>query len=279
MPTFLTRPWVWFLTALLAGGLFLLIITNISRANTPDSPKAPANNPAKAVLKSSEVNNEYLALGDSVAYGVGASPPTEEGYAGTLYSKYLQKSPLGFNSYKNFSVPGETSPSFIKRSNTQNQLDRAVQELDRATKSGVKVKLITLTLGGNDMIRAMGGNDTLKLAAYNAFDANLETILNQLTAHLNNTSADKTAIILTTYYSPFVLANSVDNQDLEWLTKFNNAIRRRADQFKAKVADFYGSVLGREKELTWISKGDIHPTPAGHNIFATVLWEATGYKV
>ncbi|HEX2916496.1 MAG TPA: GDSL-type esterase/lipase family protein [Chloroflexia bacterium] len=220
----------------------------------------------------SPLGDEYLALGDSVAYGVGASPPEEAGYAGVFYNQYLKKiKPQGFT-YKNLGIPGETTTSFLSRGKSRSQLDNALTEIDSAQKAGRRVSPITLTIGANDVIGARGLSDDGKAAALEQFQSNLKQILEQLTEH----TGGKSDIIVTTYYNPFA-GNSSLADEATWMQRFNDTIRQTASDFKMKVADFYTPVAGKEQSLTWIGNGDIHPNKAGHALLAQAIWQASGY--
>lgn len=221
------------------------------------------------------IGSEYMALGDSVAYGVGAPVPNDQGFAGLFYNNYLKRVQPDLTTYRNFAVPGETSSSFISggtSSKTKPQLQRALDELDAAAKAGRRVSPITLTIGGNDMLDARGKSNAERDAALARFDANLNQILDQLKAN-----AGQADLIVTTYYNPYGFSSGSDDIETSWVLRFNDTIKRRAEEHGAKVADFFGPVRGREQALTWIGVGDVHPNTTGHPVLAQALWKATGY--
>ncbi len=221
--------------------------------------------------------DEYLALGDSVAFGVGASSPEQLGYPSVFYQKYLKKAQPDFLTYRNFAIPGETAASFISRPKSKSQLERAIEEIELAQKVGRKVKLVTLTIGGNDVITARGKSELEKTATLAQFDTNLQKILAQLAPRLSAIQAD---FIITTYYNPFGSGTTaIEKADNNWALRFNDTIKKRAEEYKLKVADFYQPISGNEKSLTWIERGDIHPNGDGHTALAMALWQATGYTL
>lgn len=232
------------------------------------SPTPVAPNPALA-----PIGDEYLALGDSVAYGVGAPFPEQLGYAGVFYEDYLKRLQPGLLYYKNLAVPGETSSTFISRSRTRSQLERAIDELDAADKAGRKVGPITLTIGGNDMLEARGKTLAEKNATLERYDANLQIILERLTSR----TGGKADLILTTYYNPYAYNTGGEDEETAWVRRFNELIKKRASEYKLKVADFFGPIFGREKTYSWIGLGDIHPNTAGHALLAAAVWKAIGY--
>lgn len=260
----------WWIGILASVGLVGLLVFGLV---LPSSNKAKDNSTGQAVATvSAEVGDEYLALGDSVAFGVGASSPEQLGYPGVFYSKYLKKVRPEISTYKNFALPGETFASFSNRSKSQSQLDRTLEELETSRKAGHKVSLITLTIGGNDLLAARAKSQIEKAAILEQLDSNFQAILAQLGPRL---AESKTELIITTYYNPF--GGLAEGEDALWVKRFNQIIQKRAAEYKFKVADFFEPVLGQEKNLTWIERGDIHPNVAGHAALAKALWQATGY--
>lgn len=281
MRAFLIRRWLPLI--LLIGSLLLLTLlglTTLNKSNQPNPVTAtPANSSVQGAITAqtktvSLIGDTYLALGDSVAYGVGASPPEQLGYAGVFYRQYLKPLQPALI-YKDLAIPGETTDTFISRAKSTSQLERALAQLDAAQKAGQRISPITLTIGGNDVIAARSADPTTKQATLAHFEANLKIILEQISAHAD--IGGKTDLILTTYYNPFADSSKPNKEEAAWVQRFNDTIRAHATQYKAKTADFFAPISGHEQELTWISQGDIHPNPAGHARLAAALWQATGY--
>lgn len=275
--------WAWsaaiVIILVLALALFFFFVLAPARSGTPPTafqPTASPTSPLPALdidpAAVSRVGDEYLALGDSVAFGVGASPPEQSGYAAVFYNNYLKQiRPQGLT-YLNLAIPGETAATFITRPKAKSQLEKALAEIDTAAQAGKRVSPITLTIGGNDVVGERGATDAAKEATLKQFDTNFQKILDQLVAH----TGGKSDIIVTTYYNPFG-DGQAQNPDTTWAVRFNDLITERATARNLKVADFYQPFLGREKELTWIASGDIHPNISGHALLANQVWLASGY--
>lgn len=258
-------------------GLVLLVLAGLVLGGSvliPGKTVPPPSSLAQASLTPGPVvagSGEYLALGDSVAFGVGASSPQQLGYAGVFYQKYLKPARPDITAYQNFAIPGETTDSFIGRAKSQSQLERTLAYLDTTAGAGHPVKMITLTIGGNDVVAGRGLNEGAKQAILTHFETNFETILKQLTARA---ASPAFTLIVTTYYNPFAF-NPTPSEKVEevWVGRFNDIIRRQAARYGAKVADFLGPVQGHEKDFTRIAQGDIHPNELGHAALAEAVWQ------
>ncbi|HEX2914897.1 MAG TPA: SGNH/GDSL hydrolase family protein [Chloroflexia bacterium] len=240
--------------------------------STPAATPTPEPTPLPPATPPASIGGEYLALGDSVAYGVGAPVPNQQGYAGIFYANYLKRIQPEILVYRNMAIPGETSQSFIDGSKGQSQLQNALNELDAAAGAGRKISPITLTIGGNDMLGARGKPNSERETALSRFDQNLNRILSAL-----RSKAGQADIIVTTYYNPYAFSTGGDDTETAWVKRFDDVIRKRAGEHNAKVADFYTPIAGHERNLTWITFGDVHPTLTGHSLLAQAVWKASGY--
>jgi len=150
---------------------------------------------------------EYMALGDSLGVGVGASDPATTGYV-PLFRDFLE-SDEGLDSdlfLNNLSISGATSGSLITQ-----QLSAAVAELE--DRNGDKndqndVAVVTVDIGGNDvlpLIGVCGGGVTAECAAaisatFATFSANFDFILGEL----RTAAGPDTPIIVMNYYNSLV---------------------------------------------------------------------------
>ncbi|CAN5866466.1 hypothetical protein BH23ACT4_BH23ACT4_11060 [soil metagenome] len=158
-----------------------------------------------------EENRVHLGLGDSVAWGFGASDPFTTGYVPLVNERasdlYCVEVPSGCAPVDlvNLAVPGATSTSLIA-----NQLQPAL-ELLLARNSDADpandVVLVTVTIGGNDLfnpvIAACAGGVTPECTevianGFATYTANLSQILGSLRA----AAGPDTEIAMMTYYNP-----------------------------------------------------------------------------
>ena len=234
----------------------------------------------------------YLALGDSVAAGVGASRD-DKGYVPRFVHFLANHAGTGLT--LNLAVPGETSGSFI----AGGQLADAVAAIDEPG----DVQVVTLTVGGNDLLhllqvepcRSTPGSILCRQAvagALMAFVPNYQQILAALTTALANDPGEE-VLLVTTYYNAFAgtglpyeavadlaltgsdgtidcAANAADPTRIG----LNDLIACIGQQFGATVVDLY-PVFGRDALLlTHIAMGDIHPNDDGYGVIASALKQA-----
>src|SRR5262245_53754796 len=96
----------------------------------------------------------YLSLGDSLGVGVGSMPFDRTGTAQTSYSEHLRhllsgEAQGGIDAMVNLSRSGETTTSFL----LNGQAAEAVQVISASS----DVRVITLSLGGNDLLGLISG--------------------------------------------------------------------------------------------------------------------------
>ncbi len=220
----------------------------------------------------------YLALGDSVAAGVGASR-ADLGYV-PLVADALNRRHCGTDQALgcplesiNMSVTGATTTTLIA-----SQLPAAtslLQERNSNTTPEDDVRLITLTIGGNDLFRpviAACQNPTAPLcsatvaAQLQQLATNYAVILGELRA----AAGQDTTIAVTTYYNGLAapgcpaaalrgLAQVVLEGGPGGSAGLNDIIRRTAEAYGAVVVETAPVVEPAE-----IRPDCLHPTDEGH---------------
>jgi lysophospholipase L1-like esterase len=153
---------------------------------------------------STEPLPEYLALGDSLGWGYGASDPATKGYV-PLFRDFLESedawdADLFLN---NLSIPGATSTSLIS-----DQLPAALAELE--ARNGDEdpnndVEVVTVDIGGNDLLALLGicaggftpACQTAIGTTFATFSANFDFTLDEL----RTAAGPDTPIIVMTYFN------------------------------------------------------------------------------
>ena len=202
----------------------------------------------------------YVSLGDSLAVGVGSSDPRERGYA-PIYQGILEEETGRDVRLVGLGVSGETSESFLNGPDPQ--LARAEDTLGEAPGA-----VVTLSLGGNDLLRAANGTYAEREAALARYAGNLDRILKSL----RNSSTPEPRITILALYNP-APGSFTD----EWSGKLNGTIREVAARNGAAVAAGDEAFRGHEAEYARHARypWDIHPTDEGHQALARAFAEAT----
>jgi lysophospholipase L1-like esterase len=236
----------------------------------------------------------YLALGDSLAAGVGASDPAVTGYVPQFYQLLRQQlacQPAGQPScgslaLRNLGVGGATSTTLLAT-----QLPEAVAELQARNGDPNPyndVRVVTIDIGGNDVfgvVSSCAAGPTPECGAL--IQARLQTFavnFTQILAQLRAAAGPDTVIVAMTYYNPLPscrlaslapLADAVLEGGLGVAVGLNDLIRSIAADHGVLVAETYGQLGPGEL----VGGSDcLHPNDAGYQViteaFAAALTEA-----
>lgn len=244
-------------------------------------------------VRAAEAPTRYLALGDSLAWGDGASDPEQTGYTALLADYFAGIPHGGAKQSINAAVRGETTASFIEGG----QLATAMTAVaDPAT----DVRMITLSIGGNDLLDLLNDpgdpcvqDPTSQTCAFlvgsalNGVAQRLPVILGSLSAALAGDPNGATIQVLTLYNpfggtgSPFETAvdGALLGGDLRvdctaignpLAAGLNDVVACTAAAFGASVVDGYAVIGDRALELTHIGEPvfNIHPNDEGYALLA-----------
>ena len=230
----------------------------------------------------------YLALGDSLSVGVGASDEPLLGWVG-LVSAALPGWDLA-----NLGVSGDDSSELL----FGGPLDEGLRIIDsRATdaEAGNEVGAITLEIGANDLldiffdlvvpstcpsvIEALQ-REVCVTALENALDA-FRSNLTETLARLAEAAPDA-PLFLATIYNPFSGSSAVldemgvlaleGQEGTEFPTGMNDIIREAGAEAGVTVVEWYELFLGQQSQ--YISSDLIHPNDDGHAVMADAVTKA-----
>ena len=241
-----------------------------------------------------EQRGTYLALGDSLAVGVGATRPTETGYVAALARALARPGAKpAVSAHRNFAISGETSDSMI----AGGQLDRALAEIARADPP---ITLVTLDIGGNDLLALLRtaecstdpqGEACLALLdeTLEVFEENFRHIVGRLHQALREAAPDAPLAVMT-YYNPFsgtgvqfegagelALVGADGRVDCDARTGeapmdgINDIIVCVGRELGAIPVDVHPAFAGRGFELTHIGFQDVHANDRGYQVAADVF--------
>jgi lysophospholipase L1-like esterase len=238
----------------------------------------------------------YVALGDSLAIGLQASPSgdvaTNQGYADDLFAQYSTQIP-GLTLSK-LGCSGETTTSMIEGGICNyadgSQLDAAVAFLKTH-----KVAFVTLDIGANDVDHCFTTSGIDSSCVQNG----LKTVASNLpwiVRELRQAAGPNTPIVAMNYYDPFLAAwtiasggKTVAVDSLAAATEFNLILESIYLAYRIPVADVarafkiynFIAVPGEDVPvnvfltLAWTWMGapapvgpDIHPNAAGYAAIA-----------
>jgi lysophospholipase L1-like esterase len=196
-------------------------------------------------------HTRYMALGDSLAAGYGAVPATN-GYVYLLYREGA------FDTVPNTLLANAAVPGATSRQVLDYQVPQAIEAF--------RPQVITLTVGGNDLLGILSGADPNQVLA--TFQANLTQILMQLRAGLPGTK-----IVVSNLYTIPEIAGAD-----QAVAAFNQIVEGVAAAFDVRVADVYHAFLGRRGLLLIERHGasplQVHPTNAGYRAMEQAFLEA-----
>jgi lysophospholipase L1-like esterase len=206
-----------------------------------------------------ENNTRYLALGDSLSAGYGAHPSTN----GFVYQLYQSGAIDNVNNtlFNNLGVVNATSTDVLSH-----QL--ALGALFFSNTGADYRKVVTLTIGGNDMFQIIGGADPQFVLSN--FADNLGAILYSLAMAFPDVE-----IYVANQYDPRLPVPG--GEDL--VAALNNVITLVASGFpEARVVDVFSAFEG-SKGLLLIEKNgaetlQVHPTNAGYRVITQTFADA-----
>lgn len=215
----------------------------------------------------------YLALGDSIAAGLITTLPSSRGYPWLIQNLMEQLNTANGQpapvTLDDLAVPGETATTFMNNG----QLARAKQVISDINANGADLRLVTITLGGNDLLNLQSADLAARQQGLAAFKTDFPAALSAVKAALGNL---KPVIVVTTYYDPSGGDPSQQGSEAWWIAQFNDVITATAKQDGAKVADLAPAFKGHIDDWTW-EPADVHPNNLGHAEIAKLIWQQTGF--
>lgn len=231
----------------------------------------------------------YLALGDSLARGYQPNHDVTHGYAQDLYHMLVQTTTnlqlvnLGCVDESTDTMLGTNGtycPSWIYTTGmtTTPQITQAVTFLQ--THPG-QIKLITIDIGVNDVLRAIQSGLTLPkvLALARQLSRNLDLIY----AQVRQAAGPNVKIVTMTYYNPLIILSDSALMKLG-AALLNGIIASAAAKQSMTVAQVYQAFNGAPKpgdmicKKTWFCSllhfGDPHPRRSGYTLIADAFLQA-----
>ncbi|MDX1934963.1 MAG: SGNH/GDSL hydrolase family protein [Capsulimonadales bacterium] len=209
-------------------------------------------------LTMAEAARYYLSLGDSISIDAYAGGPGRGG-ASLLYRNRDDDFPEWRGRDLASQRPGTRLLPLAMDGATSATV--RYYQLPRLSEMGVVPDLVTLTMGGNDLVQCWL-ND---IAARDANRALLQHGAAILTA-LRRTMGKDAPILVGTIYDPSDGTGNGSGLDLmqwptalEWLRSFNESLRSLAKTYDARTADIHATFLGHGLTVGDPTQSDSHP--------------------
>ncbi len=228
----------------------------------------------------------YIALGDSLSYGVSASDRFTTAFVPLVHASL----PAG-TGLLNLGHSGDDSDEIQRHGH----LEQAVVEITSRngdSDPGNDVVLVTLEIGGNDLLDLFfdyvvpGKCPTLveSLQRQECIDilettlANFEPNLKQVMDRLQQADPDLNIVLMTLYnpfsekiepFDPFGILSLEGMPDTPFLEGMNDIIRAQAKVSGVKLAEVYPLFVG--KATDYVSQDIIHPNDTGYRVIADAV--------
>jgi hypothetical protein len=259
----------------------------------------------RGALAASNRPQEYLALGNSVAFGFNplVNPMNADNFTGypTPVAAALKET------LTNASCPGETSSHFISLAGTDHgcgpyrfgpppfgpfplHVAYSTTQLafaDGFLQSHPKTLVVSIDIGANDLfvlLDGCGGQTNCVLSGLSGMLATLSANLDTIYGHIRNLDGYHHQLVALTYYS----LNYSDPTGTFLISQVNKVVAARTLAWGGIVADGFGAfaaastafggdtcaaglrIVVSSSPLTC----DIHPSPAGRNLLAQAIVNA-----
>lgn len=240
------------------------------------TPAAPSPSPTRA-----PDGGAYVAIGDSLTFGIGAPDPLNQGYVARVADALAP----AIDETRVFAVPGETATGFLER--------RLDDVLAGVATLGSRIELVTIGLGANEVLRARREaaclSDRAGAACRGLVDAAidgaiqaLDRIVADVQAALAAAGSDARVLVIG-YYNPdprpdadaaIAGADGIVACDATDAPGLDDRIACIAAERGIGLVDLHAAFRGRERELTRYAEGDVHPNPAGYQVIADTILAA-----
>jgi len=225
-----------------------------------------------------------MALGDSLAFGVGAANPAAEGYVALTADNLLLNDRFAERGLEliNLSEPGATSADIVE---AESQLDRAVEEIDvRASdvQANNEIEIISIDVGGNDLLSlAEPDSPCFEDPLGGVCRTRINGVLSDLQRNLTRTltelrqAAPQAEIYVIDLFNPY----SGTGESLEIIAsigvqQINGVLAAvsASGELGVRFVSVYELFQGRGPQ--WVASDGIHPNNDGHRVLAEALTAA-----
>jgi acyl-CoA thioesterase I len=224
----------------------------------------------------------YIALGDSLAFGVGASNPSTTGYVALAHNAMSSSERFGETGLEltNLGVAGALSADLLAPGG---QLEMALDVIrvrqEDASAVSNEVEVITVDVGGNDLLSLVApGSPCLESASVEPCRAAFGEVLSGIDRNLTEVvtrlreAAPEARIVVIDLYNPYSGTRDLREPIAEvGVGQANGVIASvTADpELSITTASVFQLFIGRGTQ--WIAPDGIHPNDNGHRVLAEAV--------
>jgi lysophospholipase L1-like esterase len=193
---------------------------------------------------------KHLALGDSIIRGIGADE--NESFV-DRFSAMLEQQTNKPVVLQNEGVAGMTSSELNALLQT-GKLDESIQKAD----------IITINIGGNDIIHSVRNKNYLQaIQSFDALQAAFVDNLAQITTKVNELNP-KAIVVLLELYNPLEPGSELYSLADQLLPKWNVKLYEAASRFSSSIVIETTKVING-KHLQYLSEDGVHPNALGYD--------------
>ncbi len=172
-------------------------------APAPSASASPSESPTAA-------GGLYVALGDSLAAGY---QPGGAELRDTAYPA-LTANRLGAGggelTLENLGCSGETTTSLVKGGKCDFAAGSQLEQAEKLLKGSDDVALVTIDIGGNDLLRCVRGGAQIDTACVKSGVATVQKNLPTILERLRTAAGDDVPVLVLGYYNPWLAAKALD---------------------------------------------------------------------
>ncbi|HYH71655.1 MAG TPA: SGNH/GDSL hydrolase family protein [Nocardioides sp.] len=180
----------------------------------PSAPRATASSSASASASPSPdpagPAGLYVALGDSLAAGYqpGGAELRDTAYP-ALTATRLQAAG-GELTLENLGCSGETTTSLVEGGRCDFAAGSQLEQAEKLLRGSEDVSLVTIDIGGNDLLRCVRGGAQIDTACVTAGVRTVRKNLPTILERLRSAAGDDVPVLVLGYYNPWLAAKALN---------------------------------------------------------------------
>jgi lysophospholipase L1-like esterase len=181
-----------------------------SSVSRPTAPASATGSATASASPSTGAGGLYVALGDSLAAGYqpGGAELRDTAYPALTATRIGARGAA--LTLENLGCSGETTTSLVKGGKCDFAAGSQLDQAEKLLKANDDVALVTIDIGGNDLLRCVRGGARIDTACVTAgvgtVKKNLPTILKRLKA----AAGPDVPVLVLGYYNPWLAAKALD---------------------------------------------------------------------